>query len=168
MDGDARCAKTLWSGAKAKNDSHACKQTHVGLHAPIMYTTHAKQCGKGTSPQHKYFFRPTELAHLPIAGLARDSMETKLGLFELYHVQQTQPTTMTRNSSGQTVPLYVEGENMFRSDTVPCYSDASNARDTTWWYYEKKASSPSQFVRLENVSLTSGTHHAFFLATMIP
>ena len=129
---------------------------HPSVTAIVLHLPNSGRERKGTSTQDKYFFRPSELAHVSIAGLATGSEDTKLGLFELYHVSKTQPTTMTTNSSGGVVPLYVEGENMFRSDTVPCYTNATTSVNTTWWYYKKKSSSPSHFVRLENVSLTAG------------
>jgi hypothetical protein len=129
---------------------------HPSVTAIVLHLPDSGRERKGTSTQDKYFFRPSGLSHMSIAGLATNSGQTKLGLFEEYHVRQTQPTTMTTTSSGQVVPLYVEGQNMFRSDTIPCYTNATTAHNTTWWYYEKKAPTPSHFVRLENVSLTAG------------
>ena len=130
---------------------------HPSVTAIVLHLPNSGRERKGTSTQDKYFFRPRGLAHMSIAGVATNSGQPTLGLFEKYHVKSTQPTTMTTNSDGDTVPLYVEGQNMFRSDTIPCYTNATTAYNTTWWYYEKKTSTPSHFVRLENVSLTAGS-----------
>ena len=104
----------------------------------------------------------TQLAHVSLAGLSNGSSdEDEFGLFELYRVAKSRPTGTTTDSEGREVP-YVENENLFRSDTVPWYMDATHCVNSTWWYYKQPASAPTNFVRLENVSLTSGNQLCVF------
>ena len=68
----------------------------------------------------------TQLAHVSLAGLSNGSSdEDEFGLFELYRVAKSRPTGTTTDSEGREVP-YVENENLFRSDTVPWYMDATH------------------------------------------
>ena len=117
--------------------------TSITLHLP-----NSGRDRKGTSDQDKYFFRPDELAEISIAGLANGADKAEQGLFEKYIVTRDRPA----------LAKYVEGENLFRSNKVPNYHNATEATDSTWWYCERTRYAPTHYVRLANVMLTQGLH----------